>query len=197
MLVCRPVTSRKTLTANQSPFFIGGMKTRIIGLTLAFCFLVTTMCFAADPQMGTWKLNEAKSTFTPGTGKNTTVVYKAASGGQVKITADGVDANGKPTHSEWTGKFDGKDYPVAGDPTSDMRSYTKRDDRTLNFTVKKRGKVTVKGRVVVEADGKSRTVMTSGRTGFGTATSRAVQRGDFLAEAKGQKYTNIAVFDKK
>ena len=79
-------------------------------------------------------------------------------GGQVKITADGVNADGKPMHSEWTGKFDGKDYPVTGDPNADMRSYTKVDDRTLNFTGKKGGKVTVTGRVVVAADGKSRTV---------------------------------------
>jgi hypothetical protein len=173
------------------------MKTRIIGLTLAFCFLGAAMCFAADPQIGTWKLNEAKSKFAPGTGKNTMVVYKAAMGGQVKITTDGLDANGKPSHSEWTGKFDGKDYSVTGDPTSDMRSYTKLDDRTLDFKVKKRGKITVTGRVVVAADGKSRTVTTSGRTGLGTAASRAVQRGDFLAEARGQKYTNTAVFDKQ
>jgi hypothetical protein len=173
------------------------MKTKTIGLTLAFCFLVGTACFAADPQMGTWKLNEAKSKFAPGTGKNTMVVYKAATGGQVKITADGVDANGKSTHSEWTGKFDGKDYPVTGDPSSDMRSYTKLDDRTLDFTVKKHGKTTVTGRVAVAPDGKSRMVTTSGRTGIGTAASRAIQRGDFLAEAKGQKYTNTAVFDKQ
>jgi hypothetical protein len=173
------------------------MKTKIIGSTLAFCFFGAVACFAADPQMGTWKLNEAKSQFTPGTMKNNMVVYKPATGGQVKITTDGVDANGKPTHSEWTGKFDGKDYSVTGDPTSDMRSYRKLDDRTMDFTVKKHGKTTVTGRVVVAANGKSRTVTTSGRTGIGKATSRAVQRGDFLAEAKGQKFTNIAVFDKQ
>jgi hypothetical protein len=92
------------------------MKTKTIGLTLAFCFLAGAACFAADPQIGTWKLNEAKSKFAPGTGKNTMVVYKNAMGGKVKITTDGIDANGKAAHSEWTGKFDGKDYSVTGDP---------------------------------------------------------------------------------
>jgi hypothetical protein len=53
------------------------MKIRMIGLTLAFCFLGAAACLAADPEMGTWKLNEAKSKFTPGTGKNTRVVYEA------------------------------------------------------------------------------------------------------------------------
>jgi hypothetical protein len=173
------------------------MKTKTIGLILAFCFLAAAACFAADAQMGTWRLNETKSKFTPGTGKNTMVVYKDAAGGKVKITTDGIDAHGKATHSEWTGKFDGKDYPVTGDPSADMRSYTKLDDRTLDFTVKKGGKITVNGRVVVAANGKSRTVTTSGTTRTGAPAGRAWQRGDFQAEQKAKKYNNIAVFDKQ
>ena len=173
------------------------MKTRTLALTLAVWVVAGALCFAADPQMGTWKLNEAKSKFAPGTGKNTMVVYQAATGGQVKITADGVDEHGRSRHSEWTGKFDGKDYPVTGDPGSDMRSYRKLDDRTLDFTAKKHGKVTVTGRVAVAPDGKSRTVTTSGRTGIGPAASRAMQTGDFVSEARGTKYNNTAVFDKQ
>ena len=86
--------------------------------------------------MGTWKLNEAKSKFAPGVPKNHTVVYETA-GDNVKVTVDGTDKDGKSTHNEWTGKFDGKDYPVTGDPTSDMRSYKKVGDRVLKLTVKK------------------------------------------------------------
>lgn len=173
------------------------MKTKIIGLTLAFCFLAGPLCLAADPLIGTWKLNEAKSKFTPGTGKNTRVVYEAR-GSQVRITADGVNADGKPTHSEWIGKLDGKDYSVTGDPNADMRSYRKVDDRTLDFTGKKGGNITVTGRVVVAADGKSRTVTTSGTTGTGAPAGRAWQRGDFLSEQKvAKKFKNIAVFDKQ
>ena len=173
------------------------MKTKTIGLTLAFCFLAGPLCLAADPLIGTWKLNEAKSKFTPGTGKNTRVVYEAR-GSQVRITADGVNADGKPTHSEWIGKLDGKDYSISGDPNADMRSYRKVDDRTLDFTGKKGGKITVTGRVVVAADGKSRTVTTSGTTGTAEPGGRAWQRGDFLAEQKvAKKFKNIAVFDKQ
>jgi hypothetical protein len=77
---------------------------------------VVAICFATDNlEMGTWKLNEAKSKMT-GTTKNTTVIYEAV-GDSVKVTVDGVDAYGKPMHNEWTGKYDGKDYPVTGDPT--------------------------------------------------------------------------------
>jgi hypothetical protein len=173
------------------------MKTKTTGLTLAFCFLTAAACFAADAQMGTWRLNEAKSKFAPGRPKNTMVVYKEAAGGKVKITADGVDANGNRTHSEWTGKFDGREYPVTGDPNADMRSYKKVDDRTLDFTAKKGGKVAVNGRVVVAADGKSRTVTTSGTTQTGAPAGRAWQRGDFQAEQKTKKFTNVAVYDKQ
>jgi hypothetical protein len=138
------------------------MQTRTIGLTLALCAFAGAACFAADdPNMGTWKLNEAKSKLTPGEGKNTTVAYEAA-GDQVKVTIDGTDKNGKPTHNEWTGKFDGKDYAVTGDPKSDMRSYEKIEDHILKFTVKKDGKATITGRIVVAADGKSRMVTSRG-----------------------------------
>jgi hypothetical protein len=172
------------------------MKTKTIGLTLAFCFLAGPLCLAADPLIGTWKLNEAKSKFTPGTGKSTRVVYEAR-GDQVRITTDGVNADGKPTHGEWIGKLDGKDYSVTGDPNADMRSYRKVDDRTLDFTGKKGGKITVTGRVVVAADGKSRTVTTTGTTGTGAPTGRAWQRGDFVEREQGKKFKNNAFYDKQ
>jgi hypothetical protein len=154
------------------------MKTRTIVLTLALCFVAGAVCFASDVQMGTWKLNEAKSTLSPGAPKNHTVVYEAA-GYNVKVTVDGTDAHGKPTHNEWTGNFDGKDYPVTGDPNSDARSYTKIDDRTLGLNVKKGGTITISGRIVVSADGKSRTVTTSG------------------TDPQGKKISSTAVYDKQ
>ncbi|HEV2387702.1 MAG TPA: hypothetical protein VGS20_10665 [Candidatus Acidoferrales bacterium] len=154
------------------------MKARTMALTLALCFLGSAVCFAQGPQMGTWKLNEAKSKFGPGATKNATVVYEAA-GDNVKVTVDGTDASGNAVHNEWTGKFDGKDYPVTGDPTSDSRSYRRINSRTLTLIAKKGAKVTLTGRVVVSADGKTRTVTT-------TAT-----------DAKGMKVHSTAVFDKQ
>jgi hypothetical protein len=145
----------------------GEMKTQIIGLILALSFFAGATCFAADdPQIGTWKLNEAKSKLTPDAGKNTTVVYDAA-GDQVKVVIDGTDKDGKPTHNEWTGKFDGKDYAVTGDPKSDMRSYKQIDSHTMQFVIKKDGKTTVTGRITVAADGKSRTVTANGTDAHG------------------------------
>jgi hypothetical protein len=153
------------------------MKTKTTVVALALCIIGGATCFA-NPQMGTWKLNEAKSKLVKWMGKNNTVVYEAA-GRSVKVTVDGTDAKGKPTHNEWMGKFDGKDYPVTGDPTSDMRSYKKVDDHTMDITITKGGKATVTGRIVVAADGKSRTITISG-TG-----------------PKGKKFTSVGVYDKQ
>jgi hypothetical protein len=133
------------------------MRTRTVLAFVGLLFGAQALCFAEDPQIGTWKLNEAKSKLNPNGTKNTTVVYTTA-GDNVKVTVDGVDKDGKPTHNEWTGKLDGKDYAVTGDPTSDERSYKKIGDHTLELTGKKGGKVTLTGRITVSADGKSRTV---------------------------------------
>jgi hypothetical protein len=154
------------------------MKARASVLTLVLCFVGAAACFAADGFMGTWKLNEAKSKLSPGTPKNSTVVYEAA-GDNVKVTIEGADSDGKPTHNEWTGKFDGKDYPVTGDPSSDSRSLKKINDHTLTFAVKKGDKVTTSGRIVLSADGKTRTVTTSG------------------TDSKGKKVSGTAVYDKQ
>src|SRR3989442_7465165 len=134
--------------ALECPVSGGDMKAKTIVLTMALCFVAAAVCLADDAFTGTWKLNEAKSKLTPGGPKNNLVVYEAA-GDSVKITVDGTDSDGKPTHNEWTGKFDGKDYPVTGDPSSDARSYKMVNDHTLSFTNKKDGKVTLTGRIVV------------------------------------------------
>jgi polyisoprenoid-binding protein YceI len=137
------------------------MKARKLMLILAVCFAAVALASASDANMGTWKLNEAKSMIPAGAGKNTTVSYEAA-GDSIKVTVDGVDGKGSPTHNEWTGKFDGKDYPLTGDAVSDTRSYKKVNALTTDLTNKKDGKVTLTGKIVISADGKSRTVTISG-----------------------------------
>jgi hypothetical protein len=155
------------------------MRAKALVLTLVLSFVGVAVCLAADDAvMGTWKLNEAKSKISPGTIKNTTVVYEAA-GNNVKVTTDGTGGDGTPTHSEWTGKFDGKDYPVTGDPATDTRSYKKVDDRTLAFINKKGDKVRISGRGVVSADGKTRTVTLTG------------------TDSTGKKFTSTSVYDKQ
>lgn len=137
------------------------MKTRTTVLVLVTLAIGATLCFAADPNIGTWKLNEAKSKIDAGMPKNLTVVYEVA-GDKIKATVDGVDGQGKPTHNEWVGKFDGKDYPLVGDPSANTRALKKIDDRNLELTNKKDGQITITGRIVVAKDGKSRTLTASG-----------------------------------
>ena len=133
------------------------MKARMLLLTAALCFAGTGLSFAQSPHMGTWKLDEAKSKIPAGVVKNSTVTY-ANDGDNVKVTTDGTDGDGKPMHTEWTGKFDGKEYPLTGDPTADSRSYKMIDEHTLDLTSKKGGKATNSGHVVVSKDGKTRTL---------------------------------------
>jgi|ERR1700690_1708891 len=155
------------------------MKTRKMLLTVAAVFATALVCFAAsDANMGTWKLNEAKSKIPTGAAKNQTVSY-TADGDNVKVSVDGVTGDGKAYHTEWTGKFDGKDYPVTGDPNYDSRAYKRVNANTLAMTLKKGGKVNGTGKIVVSADGKSRTVTTSG------------------TDAMGKKMSTTAVYDKQ
>lgn len=153
------------------------MKAKTTALTISLVFVSVALGFQTDAQIGTWKLNEAKSKFV-GKARHHTIVYEAA-GDQTKVTVEGVDENGSAVRNEWTGKFDGKDYPVTGDANSDARSYQMIDKNTLTLTNKKGGKATLSGRIVVSSDGKTRTVTT-------TAT-----------DAQGKKVTNAAVYDKQ
>jgi hypothetical protein len=153
------------------------MKARSFGLLLAMWIVGLAVCYAS-PVMGTWKLNESKSKFGPGATKNTKVVYEAA-GDQVKVTVDGTDAKGSPTHNEWTGKFDGKDYPAVGETSYDTRAYKQVDPNTLAMTLKKDGKVVGTGKIVMSADGKTRTVTTS------------------MTAPDGKKISATAVYDKE
>jgi hypothetical protein len=152
------------------------MKTKTIGLTLLLSLAAGVMCFA-NPNLGTWKLNEGKSKFGEGAPKGETVVW-ATVGDQVKVTVDGTTADGKKLHTEWTGKMDGKDYPLTGDPTFDTRAFKMSGENTTEITSKKDGKVTGTGTIVVAPDGKSRTVTIN------------------LTNAKGEKVTSTAVYDK-
>jgi hypothetical protein len=138
------------------------MKARTILASLGVFLAGVAFCLAADANyMGTWKLNDAQSKFGPGATKNNTVVY-APAGDMVKVTIDGVDGSGKAVHNEWTGKFDGKDYPVTGETAYDTRSYVVAGKHTMSITMKKAGTVVATGKIAVSADGKTRTVTTMG-----------------------------------
>lgn len=136
-----------------------------------------TAKMTANPHLGTWKLNEAKSKMPGGMGKNTTVVY-AEQKDKIKVTVDGVDKDGKPTHSTWVGKFDGKPIKAKGNLPYNSVAYKVVNDHTNDITTWKDGKVAWSGRITVSKDGKSRTVTING------------------TDEKGKKFKGKAVYDK-
>ena len=154
------------------------IKTRIAVVAAAISFMGSAACFAANPHMGTWKLNEAKSKLIPGMGKNMTVTYTEQKD-KIKVTVDGVDKDGKPTHGVWVGKFDGKAYPTKGNLSWNSAAYKVVNDRTNDITTMKDGKTLWTGRITVAADGKSRTVTVNG------------------TDEKGKKFSAKAVYDKE
>jgi len=131
-------------------------------VTAALWFTAAALASAANPHIGSWKLNESKSKFAPGGPKNHTVTYTEAEGGMINVTVDGTDADGKAVHWTVQCKFDGKPYKVEGNPSVDTITYKKVNDHTNNFTGMKDGKTVVTGTITVSKDGKSRVVTTTG-----------------------------------
>ena len=153
-------------------------------LALLVLFSVTAM--GADMLSGTWKLNVAKSKFTPGPPPKSNTVKIESAGDGIKFTADGVDSQGKKTHNEYTAKFDGKDSPMkptldgAPNPNAaDAVSWKKIDDSTYEVTNKLKGKMLTVAKHVISKDGKTRTVTTTGMN------------------AQGQKVDTTTVFEKQ
>ena len=140
------------------------MKTRNIALAVVLCLLALSAAYASDnPNIGTWKLNEGKSSIPAGIAKNTTVIYTAAADGMMTVTTDGVDGAGKPVHGTWTGKFDGKPYPVTGMGAGMTRSMKAKGEHELELENFTDGKVTSKGKIEIAKDGKSRTLEVEGK----------------------------------
>ena len=148
-------------------------------VALALLLTATATTFAANALMGTWKLNESKSTFAPGSTKNTTVTYTLAKADMIKCTVDGVDKDGRSIHWTWVGKFDGQPYEIKGSPSFDTLTYKPVNDRTNNTTAMKNGKVVMTATITVAKDGKSRVVTLTGR------------------DASGKKFTDMTYYDKQ
>jgi hypothetical protein len=149
---------------------------------LAVCLFATSSLssFAqTDPIIGTWKLNLAKSKFSPGPPpKSRTVIYEAVGQG-FKITTKGTDAEGKTFEYQFTANYDGKDYPVTGNPGWDTITWKRIDAYKSESTRKKAGKVVGTVTRVVSKDGKTLTLTEEGIT------------------AKGEKFRTTVVYDKQ
>ena len=130
------------------------------------------------PGLGTWKLNVAKSKYSPGPAPKSATVTFSAAGQGVKAVIDGVCPDGGKVHWEYTANFDGKPYPVTGNGDGDVVVARRVTANTIESSYTLKGKPTLVNTRVMSADGKTMTV-----TGTGT-------------NAQGQKVNNVQVFEK-
>jgi len=151
----------------------------VAGLALGSALFVGPVFAQSDPAAGTWKLNAAKSRYSPGPAPKTNVITIAAVDNGLKVTGQGTDAEGKPTSINYTVTFDGKDKPVTGSPDYDATSGKRIDANTTELTRKKEGKTVQTATRKISADGKTMTVTSRGKT------------------PSGKPLNNVAVFEKQ
>lgn len=143
-------------------------------------FLASAPLAQSDPQVGVWKLNLAKSKYSPGPAPKSGTTKIEAAGAGTKVIVDQVAGDGTVRHWEFTANYDGKDSPVTGNnPDADVVARTRTNANTVQTISKKAGKVTTTQTSVVSADGKTRTVTTKG------------------GNASGQQVNNVAVYEKQ
>jgi hypothetical protein len=151
--------------------------TIVVGLVMVFA-AGPASAQSSDPMNGTWKLNPAKSTFSPGPApQNITVTIEATNAAE-KVTVDVTPATGPAQHWSVSGPF-GKELPVVGNnPNADTYVFKRVNATTLEAQYIKGGKPTLKQTGVVSADGKTLTI-----TGTGT-------------DAQGRTVHNVGVYGK-
>ncbi len=159
------------------------MRTRSFAFAIAAVLLVLLVASvsmaAADDQSGTWKMNSAKSKYSPGPPPKDLAVKVEADENHIKLNADGTNDDGTPLHVEYDAKFDGKDYPATGLPNADSVSAKRLKEGGIETQQKKGGQVLITITTVVSKDGKTRTSTWKGK------------------DAQGRNVNNVVVFDKQ
>ncbi len=155
-------------------------RARSVAIAGVVCAALASVSVAqtAIPGLGAWKLNVAKSKYSPGPAPKSSTVTFTAVGQGVKAVIDGEAEDGSKVHWEYTANFDGKPYPVTGNPDGDMVVAKRVNPTTIETTYTLKGKTTTVNRRVLSADGKTLTITTTG------------------TNAQGQKVNNVQVFEK-
>jgi len=150
-----------------------------VSLALSLMF-VTPALAQSDSQIGVWKLNVAKSKYSPGPTPTAATTTVEAAGAGTKVSVDQTYADGSKRQYSFTCAYDGKDVPITGtNPDADTVARTRINASTIQTVQKKGGKVTITQTSAVSSDGKTRTVTSTGVNG------------------KGQKVNNVAVYEKQ
>ena len=123
----------------------------------------TAFVWGADPVVGTWTLNVAKSKFIPGPApKSQTRVYEAQGEG-IKVTVRTVAADGHSTTVLISANYDGKDYPVTGSSDYDAIALKRINDQTAEAALTHAGKVVATSRREVSDDRRTMTITFQGQ----------------------------------
>lgn len=146
-----------------------GLSVVVIALALGTLSGVT-LSAQGDAAAGTWKLNVAKSKYS-GTAPKSATLKIENSGQGVKISTEGVAADGTKTATSYTASYDGKESPLTGSATADTVSLKRIDANTVERTDKKAGKVVNTIRRTLSADGKTLTITSKGTNAQGQPTS--------------------------
>ncbi len=147
---------------------------------MLFVALAAQVSFAAaDEQSGTWKMNSAKSKYSPGPPPKDLTVKVEADENHIKIDANGTNGDGTPLHVEYDAKFDGKDYPATGMPNGDAVSVKRLKGGGIETQQKKGNQTQITITTVVSKDGKTRTSTWKGK------------------DSQGRDVNNVVVFDKQ
>jgi hypothetical protein len=155
-------------------------KTCVIAMAVLLVALAWSVAaVAADQHSGSWKMNPAKSKYSPGPAAKSVNLKIEADEKGIKIDAEGTDGDGNPTHVAYDAKFDGKDYPVTGLPNADTVSVKRIGADTVEGTMKKDGKVVMTVTSKVSTDGKTRTSTFHGK------------------DVQGRAVHNVVVYDKQ
>ena len=127
---------------------------------------------SSDVEVGTWKLNLAKSKYKDGRGPKGATHKIESTGAGIKTTVDGVSGDGTVRHYEFTAKYDGKDNPLVGNSANgDMIAFTRINATTTQAITKHGGQVAVTMTIVVSSDAKTLTITSIGTNVFGKAVN--------------------------
>ncbi len=133
-----------------------------------------------DPVIGTWTLNVAKSTYSPGPAPRSTTLRYEAAGQGIRISVNSVNADGTAAKWGFTANYDGKDVSITGNnPNADSAALKRLDATTSETTYKKGGTVTTTNTRVVSANRRTMTITTKG------------------TDSQGQTVNNVAVYEKR
>jgi hypothetical protein len=129
--------------------------------------------------IGTWKMNVAKSKFSPGPAPKSVTSTITHDGDWVVTKTEGVDSAGQTITRRNRYMIDGKEYDYEGPQGRGMISLKRIDDHTTQAALKFTGGHMVTTRSVISKDGKTRTMTSNG------------------TNAKGEKVSTVTVWERQ